>query len=142
MYGIQIAGHLTASKPNDVIHRCWVKHTQDGIENMTIDKNGITCNAGSGSILQGKLARLYSQGNVDKGMTPNIQNQQSRLNIIGDLLFEEQRKLKQRVDKIDLILKSMHSLNSRLELGKITETDLEMFLVSLEEGIRHRDVKA
>ena len=75
-------------------------------------------------------------------MTSNIQNQQSRLNIIGDLLFEEQRKLKQRVDKIDLILKSMHSLNSRLELGKITETDLEMFLVSLEEGIRCRDVKA
>ena len=75
-------------------------------------------------------------------MTPNIQNQQSRLNIIGDLLFEEKRKLKQRVDKIDLILKSMHSLNSRLEVGKITETDLEMFLVSLEEGIRHRDVKA
>ena len=75
-------------------------------------------------------------------MTPNIQNQQSRLNIIGDLLFEEKRKLKQRVDKIDLILKSMHSLNSRLEVGKITETDLEMYLVSLEEGIRHRDVKA
>ena len=75
-------------------------------------------------------------------MTPNIQNQQSRLNIIGDLLFEEKRKLKKRVDKIDLILKSMHSLNSRLEVGKITETDLEMFLVSLEEGIRHRDVKA
>ena len=52
MYGIQIAGHLTASKPNDVIHRCWVKHTQDGIENMTIDKNGLTCNAGGGSFSQ------------------------------------------------------------------------------------------
>ena len=39
-------------KPNDVIHRCWVKHTENGIENMTIDKNGDTCNAGGGSILQ------------------------------------------------------------------------------------------
>ena len=40
------------AKPDDVVHRCWVKHTENGVENMTIDKNGDTCEAGGGSILQ------------------------------------------------------------------------------------------
>lgn len=38
------------TKPDDKVHRCWVKHTEKGVENMTIDKNGVTCGAGAGSI--------------------------------------------------------------------------------------------
>ena len=40
------------TKPEDVTHRCWVKHAENGVENLTVDKNGETCNAGGGSILK------------------------------------------------------------------------------------------
>lgn len=36
-------------KPEDKLHRCWVRH---GISpEITVDKNGLTCSAGAGSIL-------------------------------------------------------------------------------------------
>ena len=57
---------INCDKPNDVIHRCWVKHTQDGIENMTIDKNGDTCNAGGGSFSQENWHGFIKKGYLIK----------------------------------------------------------------------------
>ena len=34
--------------PDDKIHRCWVRHGE--VPNITVDKNGNTCQAGGGSI--------------------------------------------------------------------------------------------
>lgn len=34
--------------PEDRIHRCWIAHGEP--PNVTVDKNGLTCNAGAGSI--------------------------------------------------------------------------------------------
>lgn len=34
--------------PNDRIHRCWIRHGT--APNLTVDKNGFTCQAGAGSI--------------------------------------------------------------------------------------------
>lgn len=36
--------------PNDRLHRCWVRHGTPPM--ITVDKNGATCGAGGGSILQ------------------------------------------------------------------------------------------
>lgn len=38
--------------PNDRLHRCWVRHGEP--PNIHVDKNGLTCNAGAGSIDTGK----------------------------------------------------------------------------------------
>jgi hypothetical protein len=35
-------------KPQDKLHRCWVRHGE--APNITVDKNGLTCAAGAGSI--------------------------------------------------------------------------------------------
>lgn len=37
------------TKPEDKVHRCWVRHGEP--PNLTVDKNGNTCNAGGGSIV-------------------------------------------------------------------------------------------
>lgn len=37
------------TKPEDQTHRCWVRHGEP--PNVTVDKDGETCAAGSGSIL-------------------------------------------------------------------------------------------
>ena len=37
--------------PDDKTHRCWIVHGD--VENMTVDKNGETCQAGAGSIVRG-----------------------------------------------------------------------------------------
>jgi hypothetical protein len=34
--------------PDDKVHKCWVRHGE--APNITVDKNGHTCNAGAGSI--------------------------------------------------------------------------------------------
>lgn len=34
--------------PNDRLHRCWVRHGDP--PNITVDKSGLTCSAGAGSI--------------------------------------------------------------------------------------------
>ena len=34
--------------PEDKLHRCWVRHGDP--PNITVDKNGLTCSAGAGSI--------------------------------------------------------------------------------------------
>lgn len=36
------------TKPGDTAHRCWVRHGD--VPNVTVDKNGLTCDAGAGSI--------------------------------------------------------------------------------------------
>lgn len=38
------------TKPDDMEHRCWVRHGKFG-ESMHVDKNGNTCQAGAGSIM-------------------------------------------------------------------------------------------
>jgi hypothetical protein len=37
--------------PNDRLHRCWCRHGE--VPNITVDKIGLTCNAGAGSIQGG-----------------------------------------------------------------------------------------
>lgn len=37
--------------PDDKEHRCWVRHGNPRQANVTVDKNGLTCKAGAGSIL-------------------------------------------------------------------------------------------
>jgi hypothetical protein len=39
--------------PTDTVHRCWVKHGTP--PDVTVDKNGNTCNAGGGSIQAGSF---------------------------------------------------------------------------------------
>lgn len=36
--------------PDDNVHKCWVRHGEP--PNITVDKNGVTCSAGGGSIAQ------------------------------------------------------------------------------------------
>lgn len=47
----------------DNIHKCWVRHG-DGrcIENLTVDKNGYTCQAGAGSIIAGDFHGFLTNG--------------------------------------------------------------------------------
>lgn len=35
--------------PTDTVHRCWVRHGTIG-DKLTVDKSGVTCRAGAGSI--------------------------------------------------------------------------------------------
>lgn len=39
--------------PNDDIHKCWVRHGDPRTGDVHVDKNGVTCQAGGGSILTG-----------------------------------------------------------------------------------------
>ncbi len=39
------------TKPGDATHRCWIRHGEP--PNLTVDKDGPTCNAGAGSIMSG-----------------------------------------------------------------------------------------
>lgn len=36
--------------PDDKVHKCWIRHGDPRECHVTVDKNGITCNAGAGSI--------------------------------------------------------------------------------------------
>lgn len=40
------------TQPTDRAHRCWVRHGTVG-EKLTVDKNGLTCQAGAGSFFMG-----------------------------------------------------------------------------------------
>lgn len=47
---------------NDRLHRCWVRH---GVPpQITVDKNGLTCGAGAGSILSGKYHGFLRNGEL------------------------------------------------------------------------------
>lgn len=43
--------------PNDKAHRCWVRHGEPPM--ISVDKNGLTCAAGGGSIASGEGANHY-----------------------------------------------------------------------------------
>lgn len=48
--------------PNDDRHKCWVRH---GVPpNITVDKNGLTCSAGAGSIQCGKYHGFLRNGEL------------------------------------------------------------------------------
>ncbi len=51
-------------KPTDNEHKCWVRH---GVApNITADKNGLTCNAGAGSISAGSYHGFLTDGYLVK----------------------------------------------------------------------------
>jgi len=43
-------------------HKCWVRHGDPTTGNITVDKNGATCNAGAGSILSGNYHGFLQNG--------------------------------------------------------------------------------
>lgn len=46
--------------PDDNVHRCWIRH---GVPpKITVDKNGLTCNAGQGSIQSGDYHGFLQDG--------------------------------------------------------------------------------
>jgi len=46
--------------PNDNVHKCWVRHGEP--PNITVDKNGVTCGAGAGSIQRGSYHGFLRNG--------------------------------------------------------------------------------
>lgn len=49
--------------PNDKNHKCWVRHGTP--PNITVDKNGLTCSAGAGSIMAGDYHGFLRNGQFD-----------------------------------------------------------------------------
>lgn len=57
------------TKKDDRMHRCWVTH--GGVSNLHVDKNGITCGAGAGSIVGHKgWHGFVSNGHLQAGLDP------------------------------------------------------------------------
>ena len=50
------------AKPDDKLHRCWVRHGTP--PNVTVDKNGLTCPAGGGSIISRGWHGFLRQGRL------------------------------------------------------------------------------
>lgn len=48
--------------PNDDKHRCWVRHGDPRTGNVHVDKSGLTCAAGAGSILAGNYHGFLHNG--------------------------------------------------------------------------------
>jgi len=48
--------------PSDKIHRCWVRHGTPPL--ITVDKHGVTCNAGAGSIALPKWHGFLRNGSL------------------------------------------------------------------------------
>lgn len=48
--------------PNDDLHYCWVRHGDPRTGNVHVDKNGLTCGAGGGSILAGNYHGFLHNG--------------------------------------------------------------------------------
>lgn len=46
--------------PEDKLHRCWVRHGEP--PNISVDKNGLTCSAGGGSIISGSYHGFLTNG--------------------------------------------------------------------------------
>jgi hypothetical protein len=46
--------------PDDNVHKCWVRHGTP--PELTVDKNGVTCSAGAGSIATGKWHGFLRNG--------------------------------------------------------------------------------
>ena len=51
--------------PNDDVHRCWVRHGDPRRpETVHVDKSGVTCGAGAGSILRGGYHGFLHNGEL------------------------------------------------------------------------------
>lgn len=48
--------------PDDDAHRCWVRHGDPRLAKLTVDKGGVTCAAGAGSILAGDYHGFLQNG--------------------------------------------------------------------------------
>src|ERR1035437_2549656 len=48
--------------PLDTVHRCWVRHGSPEENNLHVDKNGNTCQAGAGSIVCGSYHGFLHNG--------------------------------------------------------------------------------
>jgi len=53
--------------PYDYAHRCWVRHGDPLTEPVTVDKNGLTCAAGGGSIQAGDYHGFLTNGVLTAG---------------------------------------------------------------------------
>jgi hypothetical protein len=51
--------------PDDRLHRCWVRHGEPPL--VTVDKNGLTCAAGAGSIQAGDYHGFLVEGVLSAG---------------------------------------------------------------------------
>ncbi len=59
--------------PDDTLHRCWVVHGNPELgEPVTVDKSGLTCGAGGGSILAGSYHGVLSGGVLRGDDTPAV----------------------------------------------------------------------
>ena len=52
------------TKREDTVHRCWVRHGTPPL--ITVDKNGLTCGAGAGSIQSGKYHGFLRNGFLEE----------------------------------------------------------------------------
>lgn len=52
--------------PDDKVHKCWVRHGV--VPNITVDKDGVTCSAGGGSIIAGKYHGFLRNGEFTENM--------------------------------------------------------------------------
>lgn len=48
--------------PDDNVHKCWIRHGDPRTQPVTVDKNGVTCAAGAGSILAGDYHGFLQNG--------------------------------------------------------------------------------
>jgi hypothetical protein len=51
------------TKPDDNVHKCWVRHGAP--PDVTVDKNGLTCAAGAGSIVIGNYHGFLRNGYLE-----------------------------------------------------------------------------
>jgi hypothetical protein len=47
---------------DDDVHKCWVRHGDPRTGELHVDKNGVTCSAGAGSILSGSYHGFLHNG--------------------------------------------------------------------------------
>lgn len=52
------------TKKGDENHRCWIRHGKPEDGTLHVDKNGVTCSAGAGSIHCGKYHGFLRQGHL------------------------------------------------------------------------------
>lgn len=50
--------------PNDLVHKCWVRHGKPEDGTLHVDKNGHTCGAGAGSIVAGNFHGFLHNGHL------------------------------------------------------------------------------
>lgn len=53
--------------PDDDAHKCWVRHGDPRTEPVTVDKDGVTCAAGAGSIVAGDYHGFLQNGVLTAG---------------------------------------------------------------------------